>query len=711
MISNLLPAAAGACLLTVCGLVHAQEGNSTNEVEPAPLTLEPVIVIGTRFEEAVANVPYAASLLPDRKIIERASRTLPEALKEMPGVLVQKTAHGHGSPFIRGLTSFRNVALIDGIRFNHSAFRDGPNQYWNTIDSYSAGGIELVRGQGSVLYGSDAMGGVLNVRTKRPAYAESGFLSAGRMIGRYSTAEDSYIGRVEGSLSEADRYGLFLGFSGKQFGDLRAADLGWLPNTGYDEWDIDGKLEWFLDPDTRLTVYHQQVHQDDVWRTHRTVFSKSWNGTAVGSDRARIFDQDRWLTYIQMEGVAEGALADRYQASFSHQRHSEERYRERGNRRFEIQGFDIDTYGAWLQLEKETSIGTLVYGASYYQDRGDTFRSDFNADGSLRARRIQGPVGDEATYHLAGAFVQDKIELTERVDAYVGGRYTFAEADIGRVEDPETRLETSIRDSWNSVVGNGRVMVGLDDERRYQLFAGVSQGFRSPNFSDLSRLDSNRSSEIETPSAGLDPEKSVSYEFGLTAGADRMRGGLSYYYNDLSDLIVRTPTGRFIEGEAEVTKQNAGDGFVHGVELWWDWEVLPRVSLFGNFAWQDGELDTFPTSDPVKVREPVSKLLPMTAQAGVRWENGAGNLWIEGLVRIADRQDRLNTRDKSDTQRIPPGGTPGYTTATIRGGWQAYEGLLITAAVENVFDEDYRIHGSGQNEPGVNFVIGAEVSF
>ncbi len=167
-------------------------------------------------------------------------------------------------------------------------FRDGPNQYWNTIDTLSIQSIELVRGQGSALYGSDAIGCTLNVLTKRPVYSDSeGAIHGGRIYGRYATAEDSYTGRVEGYISEKDHYGLLLGFSRKDYEDLTVAGLGRQLNTGYDEWDADAKFEYFLKPDTRLTVLHQQVHQNDAWRTHKTIFGTSFPGSTIGDEQRR----------------------------------------------------------------------------------------------------------------------------------------------------------------------------------------------------------------------------------------------------------------------------------------------------------------------------------------------------------------------------------------------------------------------------------------
>ena len=142
-------------------------------------------------------------------IADNTRRTLPEALQFTPGVLVQKTAHGHGSPFIRGFTGRQNLLLVDGVRINNSLFRGGPVQYWNTIDPLSLDRIELVRSQGSVLYGSDAVGGTLNAFTRSSGFAdqpEGEFFSHGSAYYEYrSNGEGSHIGRdrVRASASAA----------------------------------------------------------------------------------------------------------------------------------------------------------------------------------------------------------------------------------------------------------------------------------------------------------------------------------------------------------------------------------------------------------------------------------------------------------------------------------------------------------------------------
>ena len=675
-----------------------------------PVTV-PVISTATRTPKTNFEAPYIVDSLLSDDFGSRSVRSLPEAFEQTPGVLVQKTAHGQGSPFIRGFTAYHNLLLIDGIRLNNAVFRSGPNQYWNTVDSQGLSGIELVKSQGSVIYGSDAVGGTVQALTRRPEYAEEGVYTGGRSYSRYATAENSYIQRNEFTVSEAGKYGLILGGTYKDFGNIRAADLGTLPFTGYEEWDADAKLELFLDDETRLTLFHQQVHIDDASRVHKTKFAVPFAGTTVGDENARVLDQNRILSYAQLEGAADSPLFDHYVISLSHQQQEEERFRERSDGRVDIQGFTVNSYGAQVQFDKYLEFTDLSYGVDYYQDQISSFRNDFNADGSFKGAKIQGPVGDDGTYHLLGAFVNSSTPIGDRLMLDVGGRFTYAEAEINRVEDPGTGDEISIQDSWQNFVGSGRLSYQLDDANQFRLFGGVSQAFRAPNASDLSRLDSNRSSEIETPAPNLDPEHFMTYEIGIKAETGKVSGSLSYFYTQVNDLILRTPTGRIVDGLDEVTKLNSGDGFVQGVEISGNYQVNDQWNLFAGFAYQDSQVSTFPTSAPILRDEVLSRLLPLNGFGGIRWKNHDNSLWVEGIVTVFDDADRLSTSDVRDTQRIPVGGTPGYTLVTLRSGWQATEKLLLTTGVENILDEAYRTHGSGQNEPGANVFIGAEIKF
>jgi len=696
----------------VTGRAEAGEPDGSGE---RPARLEPVVVTATRTEKAPFDVPGTVHVLSFEELrAERQVRTVPEALREVPGVMVQKTGHGQGSPYIRGFTGFRTLFMIDGVRLNNSVFRDGPNQYWNTVDPLSIERLEVVKGPSSVLYGSDAVGGTVNAITRAPGRAGGEALAWDRRLyGRYASAENASVGRAEVS-GGADRFGVLVGANVKDFDDLDAGrDVGLQERTGYEEWDGDVKVEYALGEGMRLVAAHQRVDQDDAWRSHKTIYGISWEDTTVGNERKRILDQDRELTYVQFhaEDVAGVEWLGAVHAGVSYQRQAEERFRVRGDGRSDRQGFGVDTVGAFVQLESPSRVGQWTYGVEVYHDNVNSFSKKFNADGSLDSIEIQGPVADEASYDLVGVYVQNEIPVRENVSLILGARYNYAAADADRFEDPETGLEASLDEDWDAFAGSGRVLWRVDEEDRWHVFGGVSQGFRAPNLSDLTRLDTARTDEIETAAPGLDPEKFVSFEIGVKTRQADWSAYLSYYYTDINDMIVRTPTGDVVDGDNEVTKLNAGDGFVNGIEMGAEYRFHEQFTAFGDFAWMEGEVETFPASTPEKREESIDRLMPPTGHVGLRWDHPDRKYWVAGVLTAAGRADKLSTRDRSDTQRIPPNGTPGYATLALRSGWELREGLDVSVAVENVTNEDYRVHGSGQNEPGTNFVLSLDWSF
>jgi hemoglobin/transferrin/lactoferrin receptor protein len=264
-----------------------------------------IVVTATRLATPASELPFAVSVLDAGKAASEAMpRTLPDMLADEPGVMVQKTGHAQGSPYIRGFTGFRNLMMVEGVRLNNSVFREGANQYWGTVDASSLGQVELVRGAGSVLYGSDAVGGVLNARTRGREEYPAGLHANTRLYSRYAAAEDALTTRAEVSANSDDNLGILAGYTAKWFGDLRGGrDVGLQPKTGYDENDWDLRMDTFFGRDTRLTLLHEGVRQDDAWRTHSTIHGISWSGTTVGTDIRRSLDQDRYLTALILEST------------------------------------------------------------------------------------------------------------------------------------------------------------------------------------------------------------------------------------------------------------------------------------------------------------------------------------------------------------------------------------------------------------------------
>jgi hemoglobin/transferrin/lactoferrin receptor protein len=182
--------------------------------------LDKMVVTPSRSSRPLFDAPNTVAVVSNEDLERNMYRTTPQILRDTPGVMVQETSPGQGSPFIRGFTAFRNIFLIDGIRLNNSVFRDGPNQYWNSVDPLSIESVEVLKGPGSVQYGSDGAGGVVNVNTLSPSVYGDGFEYGGRAYYRVSSAENSHMVRAESQAALDQNTGVIAGVSYKQFGNV-----------------------------------------------------------------------------------------------------------------------------------------------------------------------------------------------------------------------------------------------------------------------------------------------------------------------------------------------------------------------------------------------------------------------------------------------------------------------------------------------------------
>ena len=666
-----------------------------------------------RREAPAFDVPAAVTVITSEDVRERRNaRSVPDAMLRLPGVMVQKTASGQSSPFLRGFPGYHDLFLIDGVRLNNSTFRSGPNQYWSTVDSYTVGTLEIARGPHSVLYGSDAVGGTVNVLPRRRTSFDPGLHVNGAAHVRGAWGENALSERVE-TQGNLDRLGWFAGTTVRKFGDLESGG-GELPYTGYDERDGDVRFDLRLTPCSEVTVAYQHASQDEVPRTHTTVFAVPFHGTTVGTELRRELDQRRDLLYARYAWWDAGGPAQSGRATVSWQRQDELQDRLRTGAKRDLQGFTVDTFGAAVQFESCTPIGRLTWGGDWYHDEVDSFRRNY-VGGVLTSTEVQGPLGDDGAYDLAGVYVQDEIALAGgRLDLIPGLRFAYARAQADRVDnplvagsDPATPGNVILVDEdFTSLVGSLRGVWHLDP--RWNLYGGVSQAFRAPTLSDLTAFDST--SVVETPATGLSPDEYVQFEVGVKHASSRVAANAALWYTLLDDTIVRSPTGALIDGVPEVRKDNVGDGWMWGFEAEVAWRATPCWMAFGNVSWMDGEVDQFPSSR-VTVRKPAQLVKSRRGSLGLPIEPPGGRFWAQAELALAEKADRLSLQNESDTQRIPPGGTPGYAVVNLRAGYAASEHVDLLFAIENLFDEDYRIHGSGINEPGTNLVFGVSAEF
>jgi len=686
--------------------------------------LETIVVTASRIPMPASATTFTGNYLDAAFLDDNTRRNLPDALNLVPGVLAQKTTYGHGSPFIRGQTGRANLLLVDGIRLNNSAWRGGPVQYWNTVDALAVDRVELIKSQGSVPYGSDAVGGTLNafMRTSGFQREADGQLFA-RGTARYeyrSNGEGSNVGRLEGAIGRGGAWGLQGGVSRKDFGDIHDSSVGAMKNTGYSETDWDLRFDTRVGDATRLTLAWQDVDQDGVWRWHRTIYNPGWSHgghvAAPGTWLANTYDQGRSLGYarLQSSDPGPGAWLSRWTATVSYQELNDREFQDRrgsagqslsSSRYQQVQTADVTTLGFDLELESPLGPGRLVYGADYYADDVDSYAAR-NTGAGYVFRPASRPVADDSTYELLGIYAQYLWTVSDALRIESGARYTRASADIGKRWDANAGADVSSKRSWDNVVFSLRAIRELPAD--WSLYGGASQAFRAPNLNDLSGATTSRSGVEAGGSVDVDPERYVTYEIGTRRSAGDVSFNAAVFYTDIKDIITDVPVS---QGSNATQAANGRDGYLWGIEAEAGWRIDEHWLLSGYLAWQEGETTTAAYVGGPEISEPYSRALPLSGSLALRWDWGVHGVWWEARVLASAEADRLAASDVADVQRIPSGGTPAYFAAMLHAGWRATEHLDLTLGLENLFDADYRIHGSGNNEPGFNAIVGLRASF
>ena len=266
-------------------------GNSLAQDQGTYVLQDDIIISASRYEEEQFNAPEAISILDQSQIVFTNPMNASNSLFGTNGVWMQQTNSGGGSPFVRGLTGNQTLIMIDGIRLNNSTFRYGPNQYLNTININSIQRIEVMRGSGSVQYGSDALGGTVHFITKSPSLNPSGNNLRLGVNGKYLSHNMEKSGFID--LDYSDKNFAFNSLvSYKYFGDIVAGgDLGNEVPSSYNEYSANLKSLFKITDSYLLTLSYEYLKQTDVDRFDQV--------TQRGYEYYKFDPQIRQLAYIK----------------------------------------------------------------------------------------------------------------------------------------------------------------------------------------------------------------------------------------------------------------------------------------------------------------------------------------------------------------------------------------------------------------------------
>jgi TonB-dependent heme/hemoglobin receptor len=644
------------------GIVHAAEPESGPEL----------VITATRSERQVFDTPHAVSVVSHREVSESNASKTPDILTGTEGVLIQKTNAGGGSPYIRGLIGKQVLIMVDGVRLNNSYYRFGPHQYLNTIDPGIIDRIEVVRGPSSVLYGSDALGGVINVITRRrtefPVPGETAWFTQLHT----ETADRQWTARAQFEGNRGD-FGWVGGINTKNFGDLRGGgDAGVQNPTGYKEFDGDIKLNYRPDSRQEWIFAHQTSSQNDVPKTSEVT---------LGSKLQFNYDpQLRSFSYLEYRARDAFGIFDGMKLNLSFNRQKEgENIIDRSAPFIETRELtDVRTSGMTGEFTNRIgSANTLVYGFDYYADSYDTGKKSLNSTTGLTTTVAPGtPNG--ATYTGFGLYAQDVIALGERAEIIAGTRYASFDAK-------GTLGANSLNFSGSKLTGSlhGLYRVAAN----WNLVGGIAQGYRAPNMEDFfGRVDF----VSEIPNTQLQPEKSLNREAGVKYRSTQTSGEFILFDGDYDDLIVRTTVSPGVK-----QRQNLKRATIRGAEAGIRHAFTKQWSASGNLTYAWGE-----DNDS---HQPLQRIPPLYGSVRARFDFSSSQ-WYEAYSNFARKQTRLSPEDLTDV-RIPVGGTPGYATLNLRAGFRPSVNQEWLVSLENLGNLQYKTHGSGVYAPGLNLAV------
>jgi outer membrane cobalamin receptor len=655
--------------------------SSAQEQADSIIQMEQVTITATRKVQKLESLPYAAEVLHRSQLNRQVSRTVPEALQGIPGVFIQKTNHAGGSPFVRGLTGNQSLILVDGIRLNNSIFRYGPNQYMTLVDPLIVDRIEVVKGTGSVQYGSDAMTGVINIHTQKLQFTDKPFWKE-KLQSRLTGNGMETTWRPELSY-QGKRIAFVLGGDIKKFGDLRGGDTtGFQRPSGYSEKAFDAKFKGDLGKGWTITLASHWLAQQDVPVYHKYKLENfALNSSAPIS---------RGFSYLQLRKQFTKGLIRQLDFFTSRQFIVEERYaRKNGSSltRFERDAISTNAAGADIYT-KFTENWDANSGVEVYADQVRSYRNDYSTTMILDGNK-RGLYPDQSSYQNMAVYSMHHLHWN-RLNIEAGLRYNKY---LAKLKD-QTLGNISLQPG--AMVFQGGLSYRLAG--KLFLYANVSEGFRAPNIDDLGTLGIV-DFRYEIPAYDLKPERSLNMESGVKFSSVKTAVSVSVFRTNLSGLISRIKTPALVAGYDVYTKINIDKAFIRGWEAQTSFQPIPAFSLSASATSLFGE--------SITRAQPLRRIPPFNSRIAAHYGKGkfSGGLMYDH----ASPQRRLEAGDKADN-RIPAGGTPGFNVVH---GYAGFEMGFISTRVylNNIFNVDYRTHGSGINGMGRAFSFHTIIQF
>lgn len=710
------------------------------ELTETNIFLGEMIVSANRWEEEQIEIPYRIEKINPREVTFQNPQTSADLVGSSGYAYIQKSQMAGGSPSLRGFATNRVLLVVDGVRMNNAIFRTGNLQNIISLDANSMESTEILFGPGAVMYGSDAIGGVMDFHTLEPIFSDSTnkILFTGNIFRRFSSANTEQTAHLNFNIG-LKKFAFVTNFTSSKYDDLRTGSVGnsYYLRPSYVE-TIDGVDSMMVNSDSTLQVQsgYSQINfmqkisykPNETWNVDYG-FYYSATSDAPRYDRLRldanengVLDYAQWyygpqkwmMNRLGVTNSESNKAYDRLRFVAAMQNYEESRHdRKFNNSKLRNQTETVDALSFNLDLDKKIGEkATLFYGAEVVQNTvGSVANKVTVSTAAEEPTTTRYPNG--STWKAYGAYASFKYKLDEKWILNTGARYSYymINVDFDTTLFPFPFTTAAI----NNGALNGSLGLVYSPGKTWQMYINGSTGFRAPNIDDIGKVFESVPGSVVVPNIDLKPEYAYSGEIGtVKTFGNYLKVDFAAYYTLLKNALARRNfqyngqdsihyDGQFSQVMAI---QNIAQAYVSGIQAGVSINFGKGIGLKTSLCYQYGEEESIDSS----AFYPTSHVPPMFGSTHLTYERKKlkldfyvsynSKMDYEDLP-LSERQD--DTPYAKDANGLPY--VPSWTTLNFKAGIYINKYLALNLGVENITDQLYRPFESGISAPGRNFIV------
>lgn len=732
--------------LSVCVWQHATAQKKTEQdTSNKVIQLYETVISANKSEEKRSDIPQTIQIIKSKDIELSNPQTSADMLESTGNVFVQKSQMGGGSPVLRGFEANRVLIVIDGVRMNNAIYRSGHLQDAITIDNMMLDRTEVLFGPASVMYGSDALGGVMHFYTNRPILSDTTAPFTKIKFGlRHSTANKEQSAHININLGYK-RIAFLTSITSGDFGDLRTGSFrppyaksfgkcnyyvmhtdsvdtlvkNSYPNiqrfTGYKQFDLMQKILFKQNNSVSHLLNVQYSNSSDIPRYDRLQQFQS-NGDPVYA-QWHYGPQKRLFASLKSQFLSEGKLFSHMNLILAYQDIDQERVSRRFKKSSQRTQFEnVTVYSLNMDMRKNIrEEHELHYGleGTFNDVQSTAYNKDiFTGDKSAAGTRY--PDGGSTMRNMA-AYISHSWELSEKYILTDGIRFNNVALRSAWKDTTVFNFPFTSAEQNNNAINGSLGFVAMPGKGwRYTIMA--SSGFRAPNVDDMGKVNESTSGSIIIPNPLLKPE--LAYNGDISIGKsfkDQVKLELVYFYTLLQNAIVVKDDqlngldSVMFDGVMSKVQsaQNAAEAYVQGFCFSFLADVNDNFSMKSSVnytygMYRDKQQDTL---------VPMDHIPPVFGQTNFiyRFKRFESDLYIRynGWKRVED----YSPSGEDNLPQATVYGMPSWYTLNVKASVQASKYIKFIFGVENIMDVHYRTFASGVSAPGRNFIFAVRAKY